>query len=301
MKSYLAGVCLALAVASAALAQQAAKKSSSTPTPASSPTTPNVGTAKQSTTSNVGGIWYTQQRIKFASNMYVWVFCVMADGKEAMGIEQVMSGVSGTALAAVTGGASAIAQTLLKTISATTLESVFTPIVDAIALKPGYTYCYHVKFADDKSLTPVYPVRDFATSAAATPFTTNSYLKRYTASGVSSGTFVVNDASHKLKLEYPNCTPASCPCRGQYCGIYNFSMLDTQTDDNDPVVMASVCIEYPASSPKSSFIMSVGDPTKITDPKNQPTPTDVNFAPDNFSLLVPVSQSCEQRKFTPGN
>jgi hypothetical protein len=258
------------------------------------------GTANQSTNSNSGGIYYTNQRIKFTDNMYVWPFCVMADGKTVSSISDAMSAIASTAVSVVTGGASTVVNTVAKDAGSSVIQKGLDVLVELFGVHPGYVYCYNVKFKDATSKDKIYPEVEFASDPSTEQYATNSYLVRYTANGISKLSIIENDPDHRLDLEYPSCPAGtSCPCRGQYCGIFSFSMLTGQTDANDTVVMAAMCIEYPAKNPTHSYIFSFGDASKIKDTAKPPPEPDADFAPGNFNLLVPESGGCIKRGFMP--
>ena len=167
-------------------------------------------------------------------------------------------------------------------------------------LKKGQAYCYHVKFAngdlDPTHIKFVYSLGTLARAPSTVAFATNSYLQKYTADGVNNSTFVKNSRYDLLHIEYPACPSPNentCPCRGQFCQVRSFNPLPNASA---AIVAASLCVEAPAAAPTKSFIISFGDPTKITDAKNQPISTDnPKILPD--ASVEAIAMSCKQRGF----
>lgn len=261
---------------------------------APAPANPSETPAKAAPAANVGIVYYTPYRVKFSDSMYIWVFCVLADGQTPTDVSSVLSSIGTIGASVVTGG---MAAALLKEIPA---QALLTPILKAIALKAGQAYCYHVKFADDnlENIKFVYSTSILAKDGPATA-ATNSYIQRYTSAGISSGTFVRNafdpltGKTDLLGIEYPNCDSTSCPCRGQFCQVRSFSPLSTV----DSVVAASFCVEAPANAPTKSFIVSFGSPEKITDAAKRPIPTDDPQLAPPYVTVEAVGKSCAERGF----
>lgn len=278
MKGYLCVVFVALTIAVASSTGSSAQ-----------PTTSNPPT-KAAPTQNVGVVYFTPYRVKFSDQMYIGMYCVLADGQTATDIAAVL-GAAGSLAGTITTGATA---TLLKSNDAVT--TALKAIVNLAALHPGEAYCYHLKFADDnhQDIKFVYSIMTPASSNFTVAFATNSYMKRYTATGVVNSTFVMNNNDDLLGIEYPQCGTNNCPCRGQFCQVHSFGQLPT----NDTIVAVSFCVEAPANTPTESFIISFGAPEKITNPTKRPIPTDdPPLTPPNYSTVGAVAKSCAQRGF----
>jgi hypothetical protein len=292
---YFLSVLVALFFATASLTGACAQaKAGGAVKDASAPANPSETLAKATPAANVGIVYYTPYRVKFSDSMYIWVFCVLADGQTPTDVSSVLSSIGTIGASVVTGG---MAAALLKEIPA---QALLTPILKAIALKPGQAYCYHVKFADD-NLEKIKFVYDTGVLAKDGPAAaaTNSYIQRYTSAGISNGTFVRNaydpltGKTDLLGIEYPNCDATNCPCRGQFCQVRSFSPLSTDA----PVVAASFCVEAPANAPTESFVVSFGAPEKITDAAKQPIPTDdLQLAPPYITVPA-IGKSCAERGF----
>jgi hypothetical protein len=293
MRKLLPFIVLSFVLAAGALAGESAI-AAGPPAPAPAPKpAPAPAPAPTSSNTNVGGIYTTQHRIRFSDNLYVWVACVLADGETPSDISSVLSAITGAAATVASGGTAALLLTKLNT-----FYTAFQPILQLIALKPGQAYCYHIKFKDDTETTLnfVPQLGTLAADPTTVQSATNSYIKRYTAAGMDNSTFVMNDNVNVL--EYPLCGHNSCPCRGQ---VFSYSSLNTQTSTNDPVVAASVCIEFPAASPTTSFIMGFGALDKITNTSEQPTNDNPAPLSPDYSYINAVPQSCAQRGFMPSN
>lgn len=247
--------------------------------------------ATTAATKHVGIVYFSPYRIKFA-NQYIGVYCVLADGQTAADIASVLA-AAGTLGGTIATGATA---TLLKN-DLTAIQNVLQPIVGALAVQLGNAYCYHVKFKDNNlgAINLIYPLTTPAKDNSTLPFATNSYLMRYTASGVQPLTYEKNSRWDTLGIEYPPCGQNGCPCRGQFCQVRSFDGMPTSAE----VVAASFCVEAPADHPTESYIISFGAPDKIDakiDAKKHPANTDQDLGTD---FLKTVSKPCAQRGFPP--